>query len=152
MHYRCATCGATAPVETQEARCVCGGLWQLDFTPPAFDLGLVDQDVWSLFRYRAFLPVIGDAWRQVTLGEGMTPLVSLNEDVLLKMDYYMPTLSFKDRGAAVLVAHMKAIGVKRAVQDSSGNAGNSVAAYCGRCGIACDIYVPLRAPRREKSP
>ena len=142
MHYRCATCGAIAPVETQEARCVCGGLWQLDFTPPAFDLGLVDQDVWSLFRYRAFLPVIGDAWRQVTLGEGMTPLVSLNEDVLLKMDYYMPTLSFKDRGAAVLVAHMKAIGVKRAVQDSSGNAGNSVAAYCGRCGIACDIYVP----------
>ena len=58
------------------------------------------------------------------------------------MDYYMPTLSFKDRGAAVLVAHMKSIGVEAAVQDSSGNAGNSVAAYCGRCGIACDIYVP----------
>ena len=37
---------------------------------------------------------------------------------------------------------MKAIGVESAVQDSSGNAGNSVAAYCGRCGIQCDIYVP----------
>ncbi len=58
------------------------------------------------------------------------------------MDYYMPTLSFKDRGAAVLIAHCKSIGVESVVQDSSGNAGNSVAAYCGRCGIGCDIYVP----------
>ena len=32
-------------------------------------------------------------------------------DLMLKMDYYMPTLSFKDRGAAVLIAHCKAIGV-----------------------------------------
>ena len=37
---------------------------------------------------------------------------------------------------------LDAIGVESAVQDSSGNAGNSVAAYCGRCGIQCDIYVP----------
>ena len=28
------------------------------------------------------------------------------------------------------------------VQDSSGNAGNAVAAYCARAGIACEIFVP----------
>lgn len=28
------------------------------------------------------------------------------------------------------------------MQDSSGNAGNSVAAYCARAGITCEIYVP----------
>ena len=142
MNFRCTRCGATAPVDTRASHCSCGGLWQLDYTPPAFDLDLIDRSVWGLFRYRRFLPLTGDTWRDVTLGEGMTPLVALDEDVLLKMDYYMPTLSFKDRGAAVLVAHMKSIGVEAAVQDSSGNAGNSVAAYCGRCGIACDIYVP----------
>ena len=142
MQFICNRCGAAAPVDTRQPRCTCGGLWKLDFTPPPFDLKLVDQSVWGLFRYRRFLPLTGDAWKEVTLGEGMTPLVPLNDDVLLKMDYYMPTLSFKDRGAAVLVAHMKAIGVESAVQDSSGNAGNSVAAYCGRCGIQCDIYVP----------
>ena len=142
MNFRCTRCGATAPVDTRASHCSCGGLWQLDYTPPAFDLDLIDRSVWGLFRYRSFLPLTGDTWRDVTLGEGMTPLVALDEDVLLKMDYYMPTLSFKDRGAAVLVAHMKSIGVEAAVQDSSGNAGNSVAAYCGRCGIACDIYVP----------
>lgn len=142
MNFRCTRCGATAPVDTRASHCSCGGLWQLDYTPPAFDLDLIDRSVWGLFRYRRFLPLTGDTWRDVTLGEGMTPLVPLDQDVLLKMDYYMPTLSFKDRGAAVLVAHMKSIGVEAAVQDSSGNAGNSVAAYCGRCGIACDIYVP----------
>ena len=142
MNFRCTRCGATAPVDTRASHCSCGGLWQLDYTPPAFDLDLIDRSVWGLFRYRRFLPLTGDTWRDVTLGEGMTPLVALDEDVLLKMDYYMPTLSFKDRGAAVLVTHMKSIGVEAAVQDSSGNAGNSVAAYCGRCGIACDIYVP----------
>lgn len=142
MNFRCTRCGATAPVDTRASHCSCGGLWQLDYTPPAFDLDLINRSVWGLFRYRRFLPLTGDTWRDVTLGEGMTPLVPLDQDVLLKMDYYMPTLSFKDRGAAVLVAHMKSIGVEAAVQDSSGNAGNSVAAYCGRCGIACDIYVP----------
>ena len=36
----------------------------------------------------------------------------------------------------------KAIGVDKVVQDSSGNAGNSVAAYCAKAGIACEIFVP----------
>ena len=76
------------------------------------------------------------------MGEGMTPVIRFDDDVLLKMDYLMPTLSFKDRGAAVLVAHCKSIGVENVVQDSSGNAGNSVAAYCARAGIACEIFVP----------
>jgi threonine synthase len=61
---------------------------------------------------------------------------------MLKMDYLMPTLSFKDRGAAMLVSHCKSIGVNSVVQDSSGNAGNSVAAYCAKAGIKCEIFVP----------
>ena len=88
------------------------------------------------------MAVDGDAWQSVSLGEGMTPLVELEPGLYVKVDYAMPTLSFKDRGAATLVAHMKAIGVKSCVQDSSGNAGNAVAAYCARAGIQCEIYVP----------
>ena len=142
MQYICSNCGKTASVDTRAPKCECGGLWKLDYTPPKFDLKDVDQSVWGMFRYHKFMALQDDSWKSVTLGEGMTPLVKLAEDVLLKMDYYMPTLSFKDRGAAVLIAHCKSIGVDRVVQDSSGNAGNSVAAYCGRVGIGCDIYVP----------
>ncbi len=142
MDYICTVCGKRENASTPKARCICGGLWKLDFTPPAFDAARLDPSERGLFRYRAFLPLEGDAWRDVTLGEGGTPIVRLEPGVLLKMDYCMPTLSFKDRGASVLVAHMKETGVTRAVQDSSGNAGNAVAAYCARAGIACEIYVP----------
>ena len=140
--YVCAKCGKTAEVTTRRPKCECGGLWDLRYQLPRFDEGLIDKDEWSMFRYRAFMPLEDDTWRSVSLGEGMTPIVRYDEDLLLKMDYYMPTLSFKDRGAAVLITHCKAIGVDSVVQDSSGNAGNSVAAYCGRTGIGCEIFVP----------
>ena len=142
MDYICSKCGRREPASTREPKCGCGGLWNLDFIPPAFDTSLIDKDTWSLFRYRAFLPLEGEGWRNITLGEGMSPLLRLDDQVLLKMDYFMPTLSFKDRGAVVLIAHCKAIGVDSVVQDSSGNAGNSIAAYCGRAGIDCEIFVP----------
>ena len=142
MNYICSKCGITADVATRAPKCGCGGLWQLDYTPPAFDMALIDKSCWGIFRYRAFMPLLDQSWRQISLGEGMTPVVPLDGDLLLKMDYFMPTLSFKDRGAAVLIAHCKAIGVDSVVQDSSGNAGNSVAAYCARAGIDCEIFVP----------
>lgn len=142
MKLICSKCGKTSDVSTRRAHCNCGGLWDLDFTPPPFRESDIDRDEWSLFRYRKFLPLPDESWRSTTLGEGMTPLVRCGEQLLLKMDYLMPTLSFKDRGAAVLVAHCRSIGVTDVVQDSSGNAGNSVAAYCGRAGIACEIFVP----------
>lgn len=142
MKYICSKCSLKMDVSTKKAKCDCGGLWKLDFKPPKFDLSLVDNSTWSIFRYRAFMALEGEYWREISLGEGMTPIIEFNEDVILKMDYFMPTLSFKDRGAAVLIAHCKAIGVDSVVQDSSGNAGNSVAAYCGKANIECEIFVP----------
>ncbi|MDO5530783.1 threonine synthase [Sutterella sp.] len=142
LNFVCTCCGKHTPVTTRAPKCECGGIFELDYTPPKWDASKIDTKEWSLFRYREFMAVEGDAWKKVTLGEGMTPIVELEPGVFVKVDYAMPTLSFKDRGAAALVAHMKAIGVEKCVQDSSGNAGNSVAAYCARAGIACEIYVP----------
>lgn len=142
VQYMCSRCGAMAEAATRAPKCECGGLWKLNYRPPKFDESRIDRSEWSLFRYREFLPLEDDTWRSVTMGEGMTPVVRYNEDLMLKMDYFMPTLSFKDRGAAVLITHCKSIGVESVVQDSSGNAGNSVAAYCGRTGIECEIFVP----------
>ena len=142
MNYVCRKCGMTESVMTKQAKCSCGEVWSLEFNKPKFSLELVDKSCWNIFRYRAFMPLIGDAWKDVTLGEGMTPVVQFDEDVSLKMDYFMPTLSFKDRGAAVLITHCKSIGIDKVVQDSSGNAGNSVAAYCAKAGIECEIFVP----------
>ena len=142
MEFICTKCGRKEAVTTRAAHCACGGLWRLAYEPPKFDLAEIDRNEWSLFRYRRFLALDDESWRSVSMGEGMTPVVRLDDNVLLKMDYFMPTLSFKDRGAATLIAHCKSIGVQQVVQDSSGNAGNAVAAYCARSGIGCEIFVP----------
>lgn len=142
MNFICSKCGHEEDFSTRKPKCDCGGLWKLKFTPPAFDKTLIDKNTWNIFRYRKFMPLIDDSWQKITLGEGMTPIIKFNDDICLKMDYFMPTLSFKDRGAAILIAHCKSIGINSVIQDSSGNAGNSIAAYCGRIGIKCEIFVP----------
>lgn len=142
MKYICSVCKHEEPVSTRKSKCDCGGLFRLSYTPEKFDLTKIDRSVWGMYRYHRFLPLENDYWKTFSIGEGMTPVIPLDDHVLLKMDYMMPTLSFKDRGASILIHHCHSIGVDRVVQDSSGNAGNSIAAYCARAGIACDIFVP----------
>lgn len=142
MVFICSKCGKRVLASTRVYHCECGGLWQLDYQPPKFDPAQVDKGEWSQNRYRQFMAMEDDSWKDVSLGEGMTPIVHFEDDVLFKLDYCMPTLSFKDRGATTLVAHCKSIGVDHVVEDSSGNAGNAIAAYCSRAGIACEIFVP----------
>jgi threonine synthase len=77
--------------------------------------------------------------------EGFTPLEEITVDgdrPLVKVDYLFSTGSYKDRGATVLISKMKEWGIQKVVEDSSGNAGSAVAAYCAKAGIACEIYVP----------
>src|SRR5581483_7492029 len=82
---------------------------------------------------------------RVTLGEGFTPLVPFRlgeQSVLLKLDFLCPTGSYKDRGSTVMVSKLKEWGVTEIVEDSSGNAGASVAAYGAAAGVRTHIYVP----------
>ncbi|WP_172199979.1 threonine synthase [Campylobacter sp. RM16188] len=141
-NFKCTSCSSEASLENLDFECKCGGLYELKFTPPKFSLDLVDKSEFSLFRYRKFMPLQNEIWKQITLGEGMTACVKFDDKLYFKLDYAMPTLSFKDRGATLLIWLCKSIGVKKVLQDSSGNAGNSVAAYCARAGIECEIYVP----------
>lgn len=124
-------------------RCSCGGLFELESWPP-FDPAAIDAGERSLWRYRRLLP-LHPSWEPVTLGEGNTPLLSMEwqeRPVLFKMESMGPTGSFKDRGASVQVTALRGLGVEHAVEDSSGNAGASLAAYAARAGLKCKILVP----------
>lgn len=124
-------------------RCTCGGLFELD-NWPAFDPAAIDSDQQGQWRYRRLLP-LDSSWEPVTLGEGNTPLLALEwqgHPVLFKMESMCPTGSFKDRGASALVTALRGVGIRRVVEDSSGNAGASLAAYAARAGIECEICVP----------
>jgi len=98
----------------------------------------------TLWRYREAIPILQDE-HILSMGEGFTPLEEMEFNghrVLLKIDYLFPTGSYKDRGATVLVSKLRELGIRKVVEDSSGNAGSAIAAYCARAGIECEIYVP----------
>jgi threonine synthase len=97
-----------------------------------------------LWRYREALPLDNDR-NIVSFGEGFTPLIPFKlgrREILIKQDQLFPSGSYKDRGAAVLISKAKELGVSEVVEDSSGNAGCAVAAYCAKAGIGCRIFCP----------
>ena len=144
MHYTCTQCGKHYPLASNQWQCDCQGLLHLEYEKKPLDFSATAvARRHSLWKYIDALPFDqDDVWQAVTLGEGGTPLISIGRNVWAKADYYMPTLSFKDRGAVTLIAMAKKLGVKRVVADSSGNAGTAIAAYAARAGIACDVFVP----------
>ena len=128
MRFSCERCGKSYPLEGLAYRCDCGGLFTLR----------------KIGKESVELPI--------SLGEMTTPLLKkeiYGAKVYFKMDNLMPTGSFKDRGSVVLVNKLKELGIEEVVEDSSGNAGASVAAYCAAAGIKSHIYVPGDTPEAK---
>lgn len=152
MHYICTSCAKEYPIDTHSYRCDCGGLFHLAYEKKVLDFSSLSSTTndRSLWRYAPSLPILSTASiERTTMGEGGTPLIHLGNTVWGKADYFMPTLSFKDRGAVVLVAAMEAMNIKRCVIDSSGNAATAVAAYCARVGISCEVFVPAHTSSKK---
>jgi len=145
--FRCPACGMAYPADRPLWRCDCGG--PLDLEPgQGLRRSDIDADDASLWRYRAALALKESP--RVSLGEGWTPLVTRHWDgapVRFKLESQMPTGSFKDRGTAVMLNHLLEVGVGPIHEDSSGNAGSSIATYAAAAGLRCRIYVPASAPR-----
>jgi threonine synthase len=138
----CTRCGTTYAVESLAWHCTCGGLLDVAPFPMEFDPADLTSREPTMWRYREVLPIAADP--AVSLGEGMSPVLRSRglPHVRLKLDFLMPTLSFKDRGAVVLATLAARIGARQAMVDSSGNAGTAIAAYFARAGVACTVFVP----------
>lgn len=152
--FRCTRCDLPYPDLGAPYLCPrCGGVFDLA-GPPEFWPDLVDPRQPGIWRYRHAFGLPEDA-PMVTLGEGNTPLLRAQYNggpVWLKLESLNPTGSYKDRGSAVLLSQLAARGVKEAVEDSSGNAGASFAAYAARAGIRARVFVPASAsgPKRNQ--
>jgi threonine synthase len=110
---------------------------------PGIVRGQIDFSRRSLWRYRAALPLQPD--EPITLGEGTTPLLQRtvhNAPVYLKCEWMMPTGSFKDRGASVMLSLLRTQGISAVLEDSSGNGGAAIAAYAAAGGMAATIMAP----------
>jgi len=128
LEYRCSSCGQPLDVQISSK----------------FEKARILKRDFSVWRYTRFFPYVEEA-EIASLGEGWTPLVKTSDNVCFKLDNLNPTGSFKDRGSTVLISAINRI-VKDAglyiSEDSSGNAGASVAAYAARAGLRAKIYVP----------
>lgn len=150
----CTNCQRPYPEKGVPYQCPkCGGLWDYRIFP-LFDPARVEEKLPGIWRYRHAFSLPEDA-PMISLGEGNTPLIwseAFNRHIGFKLEYQNPSGSFKDRGTAVLVSFIRGRKVKSAVEDSSGNAGASFAAYAARASIKARVYVPDSAsgPKRNQ--
>lgn len=101
-------------------------------------------------HYRERLPVT-DTTRLISLGEGNTPLVKLENipaeigksvDLYVKYEGLNPTGSFKDRGMTMAVTQAVAEGSQAIICASTGNTSAAAAAYAARAGITAFVVIP----------
>ncbi len=143
MQIVCLNCGQPYPETGTPYRCQrCGGLF--DDVDPMEWRGTDDRQP-GIWRYG---PTLRNPGKAVSLGEANTPLLpaeALGRQVFLKCEHLNPTGSFKDRGTALLVSFLASRGVVDVCEDSSGNAGASLAAYAARARMGARVYVPASA-------
>ncbi|MCJ7622561.1 MAG: pyridoxal-phosphate dependent enzyme [Anaerolineaceae bacterium] len=152
MKVFCADCEAVEELIPTRWRCDCGAAWE-PVEQTGFNVLDIDRDDASIWRYQKHYQLDFDK-PYTRLGVGWTPLLVkeiFGVEVLLKPEYFSPTLSFKDRGTAVMINILAHQGVTHIADDSSGNAGASVAAYAASAGMKADIFVPHYASPNKQS-
>jgi threonine synthase len=103
-----------------------------------------------MWRYEEVLP--GGA--QVTLGEGMTPLLHARRlgdrlgltSLYIKDEGQNPTNSFKARGLSAAVSMATTLGATTVALPTAGNAGGAAAAYAACAGLHCVVAMPTDTP------
>lgn len=142
---KCSSCGKPSPsiINFKCAACAKPLDVKLNFD---FTKEHIRKDNYSSWRYAKFFPYVNET-EIITLGEGWTPLVKITNKVYFKLENLNPTGSFKDRGSTVLISAIQR-DVKKAggylAEDSSGNAGASIAAYVARASLKAKVYVPAK--------
>ncbi len=145
MNYIDPVNGSTYPTATARWCSDSGGY--LNLTPGAgLKRGDINTSRHSVWRYAKAIGV--DDKHAVTMGEGWTPLTRgewNGAPMMFKLEFMMPTGSFKDRGMTVMVSYLKSCGIDDVLEDSSGNAGASLSAYAAAADMHCRILVPESA-------
>ncbi len=150
----CSNCSRIYPDRGLPHSCPkCGGLYDFSSVPPIRPDAVARSEP-GIWRYRHTFGLPEDL-EPISLGEGNTPLLwkdVFGHRIAFKCEYQNPSGSFKDRGSALIASMLKNRGFLEAVEDSSGNAGASFAAYAASGGLHARIYVPEAAsgPKRRQ--
>ncbi|WP_313757388.1 threonine synthase [Tissierella sp.] len=145
----CTNCKKVYSKETIDFRCeVCHEPLELEEVKigKIKDGNILEQSM--LERYEEFYPFL-NIDRDITLGEGFTPLVESKEianeydlnGIYFKNEGQNPTWSFKDRGTITGVYRAIDLGYRRIGTVSSGNMATSIAAYGAKANLETIVLV-----------
>src|SRR5436305_5879280 len=146
----CTACGREFDASAAHGVCpACGKVVFARYGLAELRIALVPDDFrgrsWDMRRYRELLPVRDEA-NVVTLGEGMTPLLRVNEHLSIKDEGKNPTGTFKARGMAAAISKAKELGITEIALPSAGSAGSAAASYAAAAGITAHVAVPRDVP------
>lgn len=151
--YSCLSCGENYPVSGLPHKCKCGGLFSmqdLSYMPERY----ANTSSFGMWRYMDAFGLEAQAlpfW----LGEGQTALVPVEigtKTFYFKCEHLNPSGSFKDRQSAVLMSLLRARNIDEVLEDSSGNAGASLAQYAAAAKVKSRIFIPSSSsgPKRQQ--
>ena len=114
--FECMDCGKVYKVRDFIVFCPCGGIsWSASWKKPLVTTDIL-HEMASLWRYKEYLGLEDKVeWREVTMGEGFTPIITLdldNPSILLKLEFLCPISGIRDRGFAVLAAMLKYLDIE----------------------------------------
>jgi threonine synthase len=153
LGLRCRECSSEVPTQPTHVCEICFGpldvVYDYDRMRERVTRDSIAAGPPTMWRYRDLLP-IEEGVPEVTLGEGLTPLVHarrLGEELglrnlYLKNDTMNPTNSFKDRVVSVAVTWSRSQGFETMACASTGNLANAVAAYSARAGLEAYVFMP----------
>ena len=157
-HLECSICDAGHECEELQTVCrACGralfARYDLDSASRTLTREALRGREASMWRYAEVMPA-SELAGSVSLGEGMTPLLSARRlgaelgcgDLLVKDEGGNPTGSFKARGIAAAMAMARRLGVTDIGIPTAGNAGSAAAAYAAHSGITAHVAMPADTP------
>jgi len=156
---RCVRCGREFSHIKGPGACPCGGMLDIVYDYSVIRRAASRETIsgcrdYSMWRYRAFLPVGEDTlipplrvgWSPLYRSVRLARLTSIDR-LYVKDDGLNPTGSLKDRASAMAVAKAQEAGASVICCASTGNAGSSLAGNAAAAGMDAVIFIPSRAPR-----
>ncbi|MBW4697737.1 MAG: threonine synthase [Aphanocapsa lilacina HA4352-LM1] len=150
---RCRECGEQYPGEARHVCEFCFGPLEAHYDYEAIrgctSRRSIEAGPRSIWRYRPFLPVVGE--RVIDVGTGLTPLIRSERlarrlglgALYIKNDAVnVPSLSFKDRVVSVALTRARELGFTTVSCASTGNLANATAAIAAHAGLECYIFIP----------
>ena len=148
--FRCGDCATVITDIEAATRCsACGGTLNATYDYDAVEVSQTTfTDRSGGWKHRELLPLVPDG-----MGEGETPLVDAPRlateldvgSVLIKNEAHNPTGGVTDRELSLVAAAAKRADADTLALATTGNGGQSAAAYAARLGLLSRSFVPSRA-------